>query len=46
MTELSTPDTPIRCIVADDEPLAVQLLEAYIRRSPGLVLTGSYTNAD
>lgn len=46
MTELSTPDTPIRCIVADDEPLAVQLLEAYIRRSSGLVLTGAYTNAD
>ncbi len=38
--------TPIRCIVADDEPLAVQLLESYIGRTSRLVLTGSYTHAD
>lgn len=44
MTPLSP--NPIRCIVADDEPLAVQLLEAYISRTPGLVQAGSYTNAD
>ncbi|MDE6333902.1 MAG: LytTR family DNA-binding domain-containing protein [Muribaculaceae bacterium] len=42
----ATYHSPIRCIVADDEPLAVRLLETYISRSPGLVSTGSYTNAD
>lgn len=32
--------------MADDEPLAVQLLETYINRSPALSLAGSYTDAD
>jgi len=35
----------IRCIVADDEPLAVQLLKTYISRLPALTLAGAYTDA-
>lgn len=35
----------LRCIVADDEPLAKMLIENYINRTPGLTLAGSYTSA-
>lgn len=31
----------LRCIVVDDEPLAVSLLESFIQRTPGLELTAS-----
>jgi DNA-binding LytR/AlgR family response regulator len=34
----------ISCIVVDDEPLAVQLLEAYVRKTPFLDLKGSFSN--
>ena len=32
-------------IIVDDEPLAVQLLEAYVKRIPDLKLLGSYTDS-
>lgn len=35
----------IRCVVVDDEPLAVTILESYIAKTPFLELAGSYTNA-
>lgn len=35
----------LRCIVADDEPLAKMLIETYVRRTPGLELAGAYTSA-
>lgn len=40
-------DTPWRCAVLDDEPLAIQLLEDYIRRVPSLQLVaGTYKPAE
>lgn len=35
----------IYCAVVDDEPLAVELMESYISRTPFLELTGSYTSS-
>lgn len=35
----------IRCIILDDEPIALQLIESYIAKTPLLTLVGSYTNA-
>lgn len=37
--------TPLRCIVADDEPLAMKLIESYVSRTDGLELAGGYTSA-
>jgi two-component system LytT family response regulator len=34
----------ISCIVIDDEPLAIKLIETFIERTPFLALAGSYTN--
>jgi two-component system, LytTR family, response regulator len=34
----------LRCLVVDDEPLAVEVLAGYVQRTPGLVLTGSGTD--
>ena len=31
----------LRCLVIDDEPLAVELMEGYVRKTPFLELTGS-----
>ena len=36
--------TSLRCIVVDDEPLAVKMLENFIERTPVLELAGSYTD--
>ena len=36
---------PIRCMVIDDEPLAVQMVKAFILRTPFLEFTSSYTDA-
>ena len=36
---------PIRCMVVDDEDLALALLEAYIRQTPSLQLAASCENA-
>ncbi|MBO4786555.1 MAG: response regulator transcription factor [Prevotella sp.] len=33
------------CIIVDDEPLAVKLLESYVARTPELQLMGSYTDS-
>lgn len=35
----------ISCCIIDDEPLAVKLLESYVRKTPGLIHTGSYNSA-
>lgn len=35
---------PIRCLIADDEPLALELLASYVRRMPELNLSGAYTD--
>lgn len=34
----------IRCIIVDDEPLAVEMLVNYVNRTPSLELAGSYTD--
>ena len=34
----------LRCIVVDDEPLAVKMLENFIARTPFLTLEASYTD--
>ncbi len=36
---------PISCIVVDDEPLAVQLMESYVKKTPFLELKGSFSSA-
>ncbi len=33
------------CIIVDDEPLAVKLLESFVARTPDLQLLGSYTDS-
>jgi DNA-binding LytR/AlgR family response regulator len=33
----------LRCLVVDDEPLAVEVLAGYVQRTPGLVLAASFT---
>ena len=35
----------LRCIIADDEPLALRLIETYVQRTPALEPVGSYTSA-
>lgn len=34
----------LRCIIVDDEPLAVELLAGYARKTPSLELAGTYTD--
>lgn len=34
----------MRCIVVDDEPLAVELMAGYVRKTPSLELVGTYTD--
>src|SRR3954462_535131 len=34
----------IRCIIVDDEQHAIDILQHYIKQTPDLELTGSYTN--
>jgi DNA-binding LytR/AlgR family response regulator len=36
---------PITCVIVDDEPLAVKLLESFTQRTKGLELVGSYTDS-
>ena len=36
---------PLTCIIVDDEPLAVKLLESYVSKTPDLSLVGSYTDS-
>ena len=35
----------MKCIVVDDEPLALNLLESYVRKTPFLELAGKYSSA-
>ena len=35
----------ITCMIVDDEPLAVRLLESFVDKTPGLQLLGSYTDS-
>jgi DNA-binding LytR/AlgR family response regulator len=35
----------LSCIIVDDEPLAVRLLESYVEKTPGLTLLASYTDS-
>ena len=34
----------MRCIIVDDEPLAVELMAGYVRKTPSLELVGTYTD--
>lgn len=35
----------LTCIIVDDEPLAVKLLESFVSKTPDLVLLGSFTDS-
>ena len=35
----------LNCIVVDDEPLALGLIESYVKKTPFLNLIGSYSSA-
>ena len=35
----------LSCIIVDDEPLAVSLLESFVKRTPELTLLGSFTDS-
>ena len=35
----------LSCIIVDDEPLAVRLLESYVNKTPSLKMLGSYTDS-
>ena len=37
--------TTLNCMIVDDEPLAVQLLESYVKKTPGLQLVASFTDS-
>ncbi len=43
--DTSLSDFNIKCIIVDDEPLAIQLIEGHIEQIPGLELLASYKNA-
>lgn len=36
---------PLTCIIVDDEPLAVRLLESFVNKTPDLKLLASYTDS-
>ena len=38
-------NTPLTCIIVDDEPLAVRLLESYAEKTPGLKLLATFTDS-
>ena len=37
--------TPVTCIIVDDEPLAVKLLESFVQKTPQLQLEHSFTDS-
>ena len=39
------PMRPLTCMIVDDEPLAVRLLESYVEKTPDLKLLASYTDS-
>ena len=36
---------PLTCIIVDDEPMALCLLESYVQKTPSLQLVGKFSNA-
>ena len=36
---------PLSCIIVDDEPLAVKLLESFVTKTPDLTLLASFTDS-
>jgi DNA-binding LytR/AlgR family response regulator len=36
---------PLKCVIVDDEPLAVKMLENYVARTPFLTLSGAFTDS-
>lgn len=36
---------PLKCLIIDDEPLARQLIESYVAKTPGLNLEGAFESA-
>ena len=36
---------PLLCAIVDDEPLALDLLESYVQRTPFLALAGKFSSA-
>ena len=32
----------LKCVIIDDEPLALELMESYVRKTPFLELCGKY----
>ena len=38
-------NSELTCIIVDDEPLAVRLLESYVEKTPHLMLMASYTDS-
>ena len=36
---------PLTCIIVDDEPLAVKLMESFVAKTPGLELLASFTDS-
>jgi len=38
-------NTPIRCLIVDDEPLARQIISRYVQQVPTLQLVGECANA-
>ena len=35
----------VKCAIVDDEPLALGLLESYVKKTPSLELCGAYSSA-
>ena len=35
----------LKCVIIDDEPLALELMESYVRKPPFLELCGKYNSA-
>ena len=35
----------IRCVVVDDEPLALQMMRSYVCKTPGLELAGAFSDS-
>ena len=35
----------LKCAIVDDEPLALDLLESYVKRTPSLQICGKYHSA-
>ena len=35
----------LKCCIIDDEPLAIELLESYVKKTPFLQLEASFTSA-